>query len=196
MKDMTNKVIALLFVFGVMYASGARAENWDEAIMAKGREKAAALGNPVDVPRWSTDTIGAYQWYERGVVMWSFHSGAHEIHGAIIEKWKERGSEFGIGYPMTDETTAPDGVGRYSWFEASGGEGSAIYWHPDLGAFAVYGDILKSWAANGYERGFGYPTTDEHDGTSVFCGLGTREQCFGHFKCACWYPSTRQVIWP
>ena len=62
-----------------------------------------------------------------------------------------------LGYPSTDETTAPDGRGRYNHFT-----GGVIYWHPSTDAHVVDGAILGKWASMGWERSLlGYPTTDE-----------------------------------
>lgn len=61
---------------------------------------------------------------------------------------------------MTDETATPDGVGRYNHFT----NGVSIYWTPDTGAHAIWGDIRKRWEALGWERSYlGYPTSDEQD---------------------------------
>ncbi len=65
-----------------------------------------------------------------------------------------------LGYPVTDESPAPDSVGRYNHFS----NGGSIYWTPQTGANAVYGDIRKKWEALGWERSYlGYPTSDEVD---------------------------------
>ena len=87
-------------------------------------------------------------------------TGAHEVHGDIRGRWAELGWERGfLGYPLTDETGAPDGIGRYNHFQ-----GGSICWSPDTGAHEVHGDIRGRWAELGWERSFlGYPITDEHD---------------------------------
>jgi len=60
----------------------------------------------------------------------------------------------------TDETATPDGRGFYSHFVKAGSPGS-IYWTPATDAHAIYGGIRVKWAALDWERGMGYPTTDE-----------------------------------
>ncbi len=45
----------------------------------------------------------------------------------IRAKWLALGAETGpLGYPITDEKSAPDGVGRYNHFSGAGG--ASIYW--------------------------------------------------------------------
>lgn len=55
---------------------------------------------------------------------------------------------------------APDGRGRYNHFNT----GSSIYWSPQTGAHAVYGDIRAQWGKLGWEQSYlGYPISDEVD---------------------------------
>lgn len=85
--------------------------------------------------------------------------GAREVHGAIRAKYLALGAEASVlGYPTTDETGTPDGIGRFNHFESG-----SIYWTPNTGAWEVHGLIRGYWAANGWERNpnLGYPITDE-----------------------------------
>jgi uncharacterized protein with LGFP repeats len=95
-----------------------------------------------------------------GTIYWSPATGSNEVHGLIGAHYTDLGGPASsLGYPLTDETTAPDGVGRFNRFG-----GGSIYWTPSIGAHAVYGAIRAKWAALGYELGFaGYPTSDETD---------------------------------
>jgi hypothetical protein len=86
-------------------------------------------------------------------------AGAFEVHGAIREKYLALGAEASIlGYPRTDETAAPDGVGRFNHFQSG-----SIYWTPGTSAHEVHGLIRDHWASLGWERNpkLGYPITDE-----------------------------------
>ena len=86
-------------------------------------------------------------------------AGAFEVHGAIREKYLALGAEASIlGYPVTDETGTPDGVGRFNHFQ-----GGSIYWTPGTYAHEVHGLIRDRWASQGWERNpqLGYPITDE-----------------------------------
>lgn len=100
-------------------------------------------------------------WYFNGsaIVYNDQTKTAHEIHGAIYGKWHDAGG-LGYGLPTTDESTTPDGVGRYNHFN----DGRSIYWTPDTGAHTIYGDIRQRWADLGWETSYlGYPTSDEVD---------------------------------
>ncbi|SHG28055.1 LGFP repeat-containing protein [Streptoalloteichus hindustanus] len=61
--------------------------------------------------------------------------------------------------PTTDEITTPDGIGRFNHLNRA--DGASIYWHPETGAHAIHGGIREKWGSLGWERGVGYPTTDE-----------------------------------
>jgi len=82
------------------------------------------------------------------------------VHGAIRDEWSSLGWERSfLGYPVTDETVAPDGVGHYNHFQ-----NGSIYWSPSTGAHEVQGLIRDKWASLGWEQSYlGYPTSDEHD---------------------------------
>src|SRR5260370_6014401 len=105
------------------------------------------------------DAVGYYVHYQGGSIYWTPDTGAHEIHGTIREKWAAMGWERSLlGYPLTDESTAPDGTGRYNQFQ-----NGSIYWTPDTGAHEIHGGIREKWAAMGWERSLlGYPLTDEN----------------------------------
>ena len=107
-----------------------------------------------------------------GVIYWSPATGAHEAHGAILQEYVAVGGTAVYGLPLTDEVTAPDGVGRFNHFSAGG----SIYWTPLGGAHAVHGGIKADWVALGYEHSVvGYPTSDEYDVPGV---PGARMQYF------------------
>lgn len=76
----------------------------------------------------------------------------------IQAHYNAHGGPAGIlGDPVTEERTAPDGTGAYTYYEDG-----AIYWSPSTGAHIVRGAILDTWSALGWERSaVGYPATDE-----------------------------------
>ncbi|RJQ85798.1 PQQ-dependent sugar dehydrogenase [Amycolatopsis panacis] len=90
-------------------------------------------------------------------IYWTPSTGAHSIHGLIRQKWAALGWERSLGYPTTDESGTPDGVGRYNHFSG----GHSIYFTPASGAHQIGGEIRQKWASLGWERSIGYPTTDE-----------------------------------
>lgn len=118
----------------------------------------AAIGNEVVM------RPGFYQRYSGGSIFWSQATGAFEVHGAILAKYTALGLGGGLlGFPLTDESGTPDGVGRYNHFT-----NGSIYWSPQTGAFEVHGAIRDKWAELGWERSYlGYPTSDEHDGNTT-----------------------------
>ena len=115
------------------------------------------LGYPISDETSTPDKIGRYNHFENGSIYWRPGKGAFEVHGAIKRKWAELSWERGyLGYPLTDECTTPDKVGRYNHFE-----GGSIYWTPTLGAHAVRKEIRDEWERRGWENGkLGYPVSD------------------------------------
>jgi hypothetical protein len=118
------------------------------------------LGAALTLETQTPDGVGRYNVFENGSIYWTPTTGAHEVHGAIRDKWKEVGWEAGVlGYPVSDEIRAPDGDGRYNVFE-----NGSIYWTPRTGAHEVHGVIRDKWAELGWEAGaLGYPISDEYE---------------------------------
>ncbi|MFB7763538.1 DUF2599 domain-containing protein [Streptomyces xiamenensis] len=118
------------------------------------------LGCPVTGELPNPDGAGQRQQFEGGTIYWSPATKAHPVWGVIGDKWADSGWEGGaLGYPLSDELTNPDNVGKRQQFQ-----GGTIYWHPTLsnGAHAVRASIGGLWAELGWESGaFGYPTSDE-----------------------------------
>jgi uncharacterized protein with LGFP repeats len=116
------------------------------------------LGQPTTPEQGLPDRRGRHRDYQHGVIYWSPETGAHVVYGSIGQKWAELGREAGfLGDPVTDETGAPDGHGRYNHFQHG-----SIYWTLDTEAHEVHGLIRAKWAALGWEQSFlGYPLTDE-----------------------------------
>ena len=135
------------------------------AILAKwgslGWERCAFLGYPVTDESGCPDGVGRFNHFQQGSIYWTAAIGAFSVHGAIRNKWSSLGWErcAFLGYPVTDETGCPDGVGRFNHFQ----QGS-IYWTAATGAFSVHGAIRDKWASLGWERSsLGYPISDEGD---------------------------------
>jgi hypothetical protein len=117
------------------------------------------LGGPTTEETGAPDGVGRYNVFQNGSIYWTPQTGAFEVHGAIRDQWKVLGWEAGVlGYPITDETKTPDGVGRYNVFQKG-----SIYYSPNTGAHEVYGVIRDKWASTGWEAGpLGYPTSGEY----------------------------------
>jgi uncharacterized protein with LGFP repeats len=146
-----------------------------------------ALGFPTTDERGTPDGRGRFNHFERGgSVYWTPATGAREVRGAIRATWARLGWErSALGFPVTDETAAADGVGRFNHFE-----GGSIYWTPQTGARELRGGIRDRWQQAGAERSpLGYPTSDERvapDGTG-------RSNDFQHGALH-WSPTTGYVM--
>jgi len=82
------------------------------------------------------------------------------------------GVNSGLGYPVTDESGTPDGIGRYTHFQ-----GGSIYWSPSTGAHEVHGAIRDRWAQLGWEQSYlGYPISDEEPSSHPNCTRQSRFQ--------------------
>jgi hypothetical protein len=126
----------------------------------------SVLGYPTTDETVTPDGIGRFNHFNGGTggsIYWTPTTGAQAIVGAIRQHWAALGWELGpLGYPTTDETGTPDGIGRFNHF--NGGSGGSIYWTPTTGAQAILGAIRQRWAGQGWENGpLGYPTSDEFD---------------------------------
>ncbi len=157
-------------VYGAIYAK------W----ISLGAEE-GLLGNPLTDELGTPDGIGRFNHFEGGSIYWTPSTNAHEVHGAIRDKWASLGWERSfLGYPLTDETTTPDGVGRYNHFQ-----GGSVYWTPSTGAHEVHGAIRNKWAALGWERGpMGYPVSDE-----IVTADGTGRVSFFQNGAIFWHPA-------
>ena len=118
------------------------------------------LPNSDEVPVDVLDPAGGQRvsHFDGGDIYWSHATGAWEMHGAILQHWIDVGGFGpGMGLPTTDETSAPDGVGRFNRFQGGG----AIYWTSTTGARKLLGPILDRWnALGGVNSYLGYPISD------------------------------------
>jgi Domain of unknown function (DUF4185)/LGFP repeat len=159
----TAGVLAVVtaLVLGVASAPSARAADpITDKYNALGGSR-SFLGSPTS-STYTTPGGGQARNYQGGSIYWSPSTGAWSVRGLIHDQYRTLGGPGGpLGYPTTDETTTPDGVGRFNHFAGSGG--ASIYWTPNTGAHGVYGAIRARWSALGWERGpLGYPATDEN----------------------------------
>ncbi len=128
------------------------------------RQKWARLGwerSPLGYPKtdeWPTKNSGRYNNFEHGRILWKRGKReAFAVWGAIYNRYRQLGGERGVlGYPRTDETATPDGVGRYNHFD-----GGSIYWTPRTGAHEVRSRIRQRWAQIGWERRIGFPISSQ-----------------------------------
>nr|WP_239003485.1 hypothetical protein [Nocardia panacis] len=122
--------------------------------------ESGGLRYPVTDEQSTPGNSGRFSHFQGGSIYWSVGTAAHQIGGTIRDKWAALGWEGGpLGFPISDETAAQGGKGRYNLFP-----GGAIYWSPRTGAHAVWGAIRDNWALRGAENGtYGFPTSDEYD---------------------------------
>ena len=105
---------------------------------------------------------GRVSYFEHADIYWCGATDAHEVHGAIRERYAALGGPGGfLGYPFTDETPVRRGAqeaGRSNRFE-----GGLILWSPATGAWEVHGAIREAWenAHKGATGEFGFPVSNE-----------------------------------
>jgi uncharacterized protein with LGFP repeats len=180
-KDGSHPSIVLTAQTGARMIFGSMQEEWTHT----GRER-SPLGYPTGEQLRTHDGVGWYQAFEAGVIVWHPQTGTHEVHGDIDARYAQLGGSM-FGYPTTDETSTPDGRGRFNHFHdpASGGDKS-IYWTAATKAHEIIGLIRGHWIKLGAERGvLGYPTSGElvtHDKAGRF-------QTFEHGMIV-WHPDT------
>ncbi|MCE7006675.1 PQQ-dependent sugar dehydrogenase [Kibdelosporangium philippinense] len=116
------------------------------------------LGYPTSDSHATNPAGGFYNRFERGSIFYSDATGAHNVQGAIHDKWAALGYERSyLGYPTTDDTATSPAGGFYNRFQRG-----SIYYSDATGAHNVQGAIHDKWASLGYENSFiGYPTTDD-----------------------------------
>ena len=82
------------------------------------------LGQSTGTEALTTNGNGLYQYYQGGMIVWSAATGAHEVHGAIINRYNELGATSSyLGFPIADEMYTPQFDGRVSKFE----KGTIVY---------------------------------------------------------------------
>lgn len=114
---------------------------------------------------------GCANQFTNGSIYWTPQTGAQVVRGAIRDVWAAKGWENSfLGYPTGGEVCGIGGAvdACYQSFQFGN-----IYWNRNLGAYAVSGQVLKGWGAEGYEKGrLGFPVSDLHyemrDGNKVY----------------------------
>lgn len=121
------------------------------------------LGLPVTGERGTPDGVGRYNHFTGlggASIYWTPATGAHEVYGAIRNKWESLGWErSALGYPTSGEQDTSNGTGRVNTFAGRGG--AAIYWTSETGAHEVHGKIYEHYTDLGGTSFLGFPTTDE-----------------------------------
>lgn len=116
------------------------------------------LGFPINSTHdLNTDGTLRAQAFEGGSIYWSKSNGAFVVNGRIGTKWASFNWEKGfLGMPITDEIVLPDKVGVLQAYQ-----GGHIYHSPNTNAYAISGIIWDRFSKESYERGLGYPLSDQ-----------------------------------
>ncbi|GAB2615166.1 hypothetical protein GCM10009696_21070 [Kocuria himachalensis] len=127
---------------------------------------AAVFGAPTMNERGGLVGGGALQSFAKSATFyWSAPTGAWPVrlNSAIGQKYAAAGYERGYGYPSGQERGGLPGGGAYQVFR-SGANVHKVLWSPRTGAKTVKENsaVGQRWKAAGYERGYGYPSTDEY----------------------------------
>lgn len=107
---------------------------------------------------------GCKREFEGGTMFWSGYSTAHEVHGAIREKYLTLGGPDGLlGFPISDEMPVLDANGHATPGRFSRFQGGTIYWSQQTGALETHGEIrnLYEKVLGGPRGELGYPISDE-----------------------------------
>jgi hypothetical protein len=82
-------------------------------------------------PLFTAKGDGYYQFFRDGHgIWWSKDTGAHEVHGEILKKWRELNFENGkMGFPLSDELSGDNGA-KYNQFQ-----NGFIIWTQQSGAY-------------------------------------------------------------
>lgn len=98
---------------GAFEVHGAISARW----LALGGE-GSVFGYPTSDETTAHDGVGKFNNFENASVFWHPSTGAFEVHGSIRDRWRTIGAETSIlGYPTTNESTTPDGIGRFNHFQ-------------------------------------------------------------------------------
>jgi hypothetical protein len=96
------------------------------------------FGYPLTDELPTPDGIGRYNHFQSCSIYWTPQTDAHEIHGAIRERWAQLGWERSyLGYPTSDEIRVGDVADhRYSLFQHG-----SIVWTPQTGAQDYHSNV-------------------------------------------------------
>jgi len=103
------------------------------------------LGYPTSDEITNPDGVGKRNSFQNAGdhIYWSPTTGNQEIGGAIFDHWGTFGYETGaLGYPVSDEITSPDGVGKFNNIQNGGDH---IYFSPATGALQAQSSVASCY---------------------------------------------------
>jgi uncharacterized protein with LGFP repeats len=148
----------------------AKMGNYDTPIYKEWQSE-GGLGGTLRAPfigeRWVTG--GRLTVFDRGRIYWSKRFGAHELHGALLDKYRRLGGiRSRLGYPRSDVVATRKPGGAVAAFDS----GRII--SSGRGSHQIYGLILVRYHKEHGIRGkLGFPVADPHRVTG---GLAQRFQ--------------------
>ena len=103
---------------------------------------------------------GAERDYQGGAIFYSKRTGAKALYGPVFDRYQALGGPNGqLGFPVSDEADAGNGVAHVADFSQPGG--ASIYWSPQWGSVVITGAVLDTYRASGGAVGpFSYPSAD------------------------------------
>jgi hypothetical protein len=115
----------------------------------------------------ASTTSKAFAYVPDEVFIESIEHENEKLRANNFELWNDNFSQPDDGpdgLPGADGTG--DGLGAFVFYTGVNGERGAIYGSNNgtyIASYGLYGAILASWSAAGYENGYGYPTSEEVD---------------------------------
>lgn len=103
---------------------------------------------------------GAERDFQGGAIFYSKQTGATALYGPVLDRYQALGGPNGqLGFPVSDEADAGNGVAHVADFSQPGG--ASIYWTPQWGSVVITGAVLDTYRASGGAIGpFSYPSAD------------------------------------
>jgi uncharacterized protein with LGFP repeats len=113
------------------------------------------LGYPTGDDTAATVNPGYYTDFQGGAIYWSAATGAREVRGDLLARWRRLGAQAGVlGYPVGGDEAVPGGF--RTRFQSG-----TLYWSAPTGALMVRGALLQRYEAAGGPKVLGFPVADE-----------------------------------
>ncbi|SNR88490.1 Uncharacterized conserved protein, contains LGFP repeats [Geodermatophilus saharensis] len=98
--------------------------------------------------------------FQGGSVYWSAATGAHDVRGAILTKYRQAGGPAALGYPTSNDSRDRAVASTPVYYVNF--QGGDVVWSAATGAQVVRGPILQRWIALGASAGpLGLPVTSD-----------------------------------
>jgi hypothetical protein len=127
---------------------------------------------------------GRVSHFEKGDIYWDSDHGAHEIHGAIRDRYNALGGPGGVlGYPVTNETAVTQKGNQAGSFNRFVNDG-VIYWSQSAGAWEIYGVIRDAWENQykGVNGPLGFPVAAQGTIAAVTAPVALPKAIHGSFQ--------------